>query len=72
MPMDFLRRIENVSFPLVITDEKDIRNAIVLEAAELIKAQLPDPDKLPGSRPAVIFGITPEGRNVLSSGAPPP
>ena len=41
MPMDFLRRIKDAEFPLELHDVADIRNAIVLEAAELIEAQLP-------------------------------
>ncbi len=71
MPMDFLRRIEDASFPLVIADEKDVRNAIVLEAAGMIKAQLPSPER-PDARPAVIFAITPLGRRRLNEGAAAP
>jgi predicted ArsR family transcriptional regulator len=67
MPMDFLRRIEDVKFPLVLHDVADIRNAIVLEAAGLIEAQLPPPGE---GAPAVIFRIKPEGRAAISKSKP--
>jgi|APFEC2959095171_1045051.scaffolds.fasta_scaffold02489_9 hypothetical protein len=65
MPIDLLRRIERASLPLVIQDEKDVRNAIVLEAAAMIKAHLPTVDAM-GTRPVVIFRITDAGRRALS------
>ncbi|QFZ86158.1 MULTISPECIES: hypothetical protein [Variovorax] len=64
MPMDFLRRIEDQSFPLTVTDPVDIRNAAVLVAAGLVEAQLPtesDGPELSG----VIVRITPVGRAAL-------
>ncbi|WP_412180062.1 hypothetical protein [Variovorax paradoxus] len=69
--MELLRRIEDASFPLVIADEKDVRSAIVLEAAGMIKAQLPSPER-PDGRPAVIFAITPLGRRRLNEGSAQP
>jgi len=71
MPMELLRRIEDASFPLVIADEKDVRSAIVLEAAGMTKAQLPSPER-PDGRPAVIFAITPLGRRRLNEGSAQP
>ncbi len=66
MPMDFLRRIEDCQFPLALHDEADIRNAIVLEAAGLIEAQLP-PVGVPLTEGAsVINRVTAEGRAALA------
>lgn len=65
MPMDFLRRIEDVSFPLAIHDEADIRCAAVLAAAEMIEANLPKAGDSIGQG-AVILRITPLGRAELS------
>ncbi|MET3395990.1 hypothetical protein [Variovorax atrisoli] len=65
MPMDFLRRIEEASFPLAIHEEADIQRAAVLVAAQLIEANLPEPGKGEG-RGAVILRITPMGRAELS------
>lgn len=42
MPMNFLRRIENASFPLAIHQESDIECAAVLVAANLVEANLPE------------------------------
>ncbi|WP_208508200.1 hypothetical protein [Variovorax paradoxus] len=66
MPMDFLRRIKDSQFPLALHDEADIRNAIVLEAAGLIEAQLPSPDVPLTHGASIIFRITPEGRAAIS------
>jgi hypothetical protein len=65
MPMDFLRRIEQASFPLEIHEEADVHNAAVLAAAQLIEAVLPPPSSDPGNRGAVIVRITPLGRREL-------
>jgi hypothetical protein len=62
--MNFLRRIENASFPLAIHEEADIQCAAVLVAAELIEANLPEPDDVAGRR-GVILRITPRGRAEL-------
>jgi len=70
MPMDFLRRIKDARFPLEPHDEADIRNSIVLEAAELIKAQLPGVGAPPADASVIIFRITPQGRAALSMGKP--
>ena len=60
MPMDFLRRIEDASFPLAIREQADIDCAAVLVAADLIEANLPEPgDRI--SRQALILRITPQG-----------
>lgn len=66
----FLRRIEDARFPLELHDEADIRNSIVLEAAELIEAQLPGVDAPPADASAIIFRITPQGRAALSTAKP--
>jgi hypothetical protein len=65
MPMNFLRRIEEASFPLAIHEEAEIQCAAVLAAAELIEANLPEAGDLSGHR-GVILRITPRGRAELS------
>jgi hypothetical protein len=64
MPMDFLRRIEDETFPLTVTDPVDIQNAAVLVAAGLIEATLPTESDAP-ERPGVVLCITPVGRAEL-------
>lgn len=64
MPMDFLRRIEDATFPLEVTDLKDIHSAAVLVAAGLIEADIP-PEVDSPTRPAVVVQITPMGRVAL-------
>jgi len=61
MPMDFLRRIEDASFPPAILDKVDIHCAAVLAAAQLIEVTLPEPGPHE-NRPAVVLRITPLGR----------
>jgi hypothetical protein len=67
MPMDFLKRIEDASFPLAVKSETDIRCSAVLAAAELVEAVLP-PSGSEGTdkRVAVILRITPLGRAELN------
>ncbi|MBJ2158444.1 hypothetical protein [Variovorax sp. IB41] len=67
MPMDFLQRIEEASFPLAVRSEDDIRRAAVLAAAQLVEAVLP-PSSSEGAeqRVAVILRITPRGRTELN------
>jgi hypothetical protein len=65
MPMNFLRRIEDASYPLAIHEEADIQCAAVLVAAGLIEANLPGPDGTAG-RGGVILRITPQGRAELN------
>lgn len=64
MPMDFLRRIEDASFPLAVHQQADIECAAVLAAAELVEANLPDPSDFT-ARGGVILRITPMGRAEL-------
>lgn len=65
MPMNFLRRIEDATFPLTVFEQSDVDCAAVLVAAELIEANLPEPGD--DARPvAVILRITPLGRAELS------
>jgi hypothetical protein len=66
MPMDFLRRIENASFPLAVTETTDIHNVAVLAAAELIEAVLPPATEEAGGKPAIVLRITPLGRAELT------
>jgi len=66
MPMDFLARIEEASFPLAVRDEGDIHCAAVLHAAQLVEAMLPPAQSEPGSRVAIILRITPLGRARLN------
>lgn len=65
MPMDFLRRIEDASFPLSVHEESDIQCAAVLAAAGLIEANLPEQGKVPG-RSGVILRNTSKGRAELN------
>lgn len=65
MPLDFLRRIEDATFPLAVLDEGDIQCAAVLAAAELIEANLPEPGDT-AKRSALILRITPLGRAELA------
>jgi hypothetical protein len=73
MPMNFLRRIEDASFPLAIREEADIQCAAVLVAARLVEANLlvPTAPRAAG-RGGMILRITPEGRAGLdrTRGAP--
>lgn len=66
MPMDFLARIEDASFPLAARTEADIHCVAVLHAAQLVEAVLPPSKSEPGGRVAVILRITPRGRAELS------
>jgi len=64
MPMDFLRRIEDQTFPLTVTDPMDIRNAAVLVAAGLVEATLPTESDEP-AMVGTVERITPLGRAEL-------
>lgn len=64
MPMNFLQRIEDASFPLLINEAADIQCADVLTAAQLIEANLPEPGA-PVDKGGVILRITPMGRAEL-------
>lgn len=67
MPMDFLRRIEDASFPLAMRSESEIQCAAVLAAAELVEVVLPPSgSEGAGKRIAVILRITPLGRAELN------
>jgi len=65
MPMNVLRRIEDVSFPLLIYEESDIECATVLAAANLVEANLPEAGDGTGYG-GVILRITPLGRAELN------
>ena len=67
MPMDFLRRFEDASFPLAVKSESEIQCTAVLAAAELVEAVLP-PSSSEGAdeRVAIILRITPLGRAELN------
>jgi hypothetical protein len=65
MPMNFLWRIQDATFPLAIQEECDIQCAAVLVAAKLIEANLPQPGSAAGER-GVILNITPLGRAALN------
>lgn len=67
MPMDFLDRIADASFPTAVRDEVDINSAVMLVAAHLIEAVLPPAARGTGGRVAVVLRITPQGRAVLRS-----
>lgn len=64
MPMDFLQRIQDASFPLVVHQQTDIECAAVLAAAGLVEANLPEPDDST-CRGGLILRITPMGRAEL-------
>ncbi len=65
MSMEFLRRIEDASFPLAIHERADIECAAVLVAAGLLEASLPEPGDSSG-RSGLILRITPTGRAELN------
>lgn len=65
MPMDFLKRIEDASFPLAVHEKADIHSVAVLVAAELVEATLPPPGDAAAGQAAVIQRITPLGRAEL-------
>lgn len=65
MPMNFLRRIEDASFPLAVHEQADIQCAAVLAAAGLVEVNLPEPGDSTG-RGGVILRITPTGRAALN------
>ena len=65
MPMDFLARIEDATFPLAVHDEGEIQCAAVLAAANLIEANLPEPGQ-GGQARCLILRITPMGRAELN------
>jgi hypothetical protein len=64
MAMNFLRRIADASFPLLINEEADMQCTAVLAAAQLVEANLPEPGE-PLHKGAVILRITPMGRAEL-------
>lgn len=59
--MDYLRRIANAEFPLVVTDMGEINCAAVLHAAGYVRRLRP----LIPSAPAVIHSITALGFSAL-------
>ncbi|VTU34199.1 hypothetical protein [Variovorax sp. RA8] len=70
MWLDFLRRIENATFPLTVTDQQEIEGVEQLMAALLITAAvapLSVGKETRGQRsPAIVIGITGEGRKLLA------
>lgn len=67
MPMDFLRKIEQAEFPLVVEDFNDVNNVTVLKAAGLLEANLVE--AVAGDSDtacAIVLRITPEGRAALA------
>ncbi|MES2247866.1 MAG: hypothetical protein V4645_11330 [Pseudomonadota bacterium] len=66
MPLDYLRRIGNSTFPLHTEDPSEINSVAVLEAAGMVEATLPPicraRQKL---RQATVLRVTPLGRTAL-------
>lgn len=63
--MDYLRSIENVSFPLHVEDQQAIDCIYVLRAAELVTADISPTFVMGDYKFAVVTGITPKGRAAL-------
>ena len=66
MPLDYLRSIENESFPLQTTDVHAVDCIRVLLAAEMIDAQVLPEGRAGQPALALVNGITPLGRAALA------
>lgn len=75
MPLDYLARLENARFPLLVRRAVDVDKVRVLKAAEFITASVPVGDlnaPLAEEGEAVIFGLTERGERALRQATPPP
>lgn len=69
MPINFLRKIEFATFPLLITAASDIRKVALLHTSLLLVAKAAEPIVGSGVDPApvIVVEITRTGRAVLSN-----
>lgn len=66
MPMDYLRSVEHMQFPLLVVDQHALQCVRVLRAAGMIEATLLA-SEVPGvDQSALIQAITPKGRVALA------
>ena len=65
MPLDYLRRIGNSSFPLHTEDPSEINSVAVLEAAGMVEATLPVCRAGQKPRQAIVLRVTPLGQTAL-------
>ncbi|MFT3720011.1 hypothetical protein [Pseudorhodoferax sp.] len=75
MSLEYLARLENAHFPLLVRKASDVDQVRVLKAAECITASVPQgllnmPFEDVGE--AVVFGLTERGERVLRAAGPPP
>ena len=71
MPQDVLRKITDLPMPQTFGDQASIDKILVLVAAEMIIATLPNPG---GESDATVHGLTALGRATAlkQTGSPPP
>lgn len=75
MPLDYLARLEQARFPLLVRKASDVDKVRVLKAAEFITASVPlGPlnTAFGEDGEAVVFGLTERGEHALRTAAPPP
>ncbi|KQP22000.1 hypothetical protein [Pseudorhodoferax sp. Leaf267] len=75
MSLDYLAKLENAHFPLLVRTASEVDKVRVLKAAEVITASVPHgPLNTPMSPEgeAVVFGLTERGERALRAAAPPP
>ena len=58
MPMDFLKRIEDATFPLAVHEQAEINCVSVLAAAELIEVTLLPASDACSATPVIVLRIT--------------
>lgn len=74
MPLDYLARLENARFPLLVRRASDVDKVRVLKAAEFITASVPQGPlntAFSDEGEAVIFGLTERGERALRDPMPP-
>ncbi len=70
MPLEYLREIAHLKFPLSVDDEANIDKLRVLLAADLVLAILPIPTD--NVQVATVLAITKKGQEVLALHVEPP
>lgn len=65
MPLDYLRSLAHQILPLHVEDLHGLQCVAVLQAANLVEADIRDGDAPGQARSAVVNRITAEGRAVL-------
>jgi hypothetical protein len=75
MSLNYLARIANARFPLVVTQARDIDSVLILKAAEMITASVPRGpmnEAADANGQAVVFGLTEHGEFALKRSQLPP